>query len=331
MPTILDALTRQQLLVEGAKLGALNKYAAYIPQLKEAIGAVFNALSVDNLGNLSKKLLLQLQAKLRAAIRAVLGKWIDGLDTDLQALVDVERKITLAIAKLFDEDDDIEEAKKKKRGFPLFGYDVAKDPDALWKVVQAETMAANGLSTTVAMNFLVTQLVEGAVSRVSQGYANSETTAVVKSAIVGSDETYSRDGLLARFFRTVATQISTLVQHVTALAQNAVMSIFVKQYQWVSVLDNKTSDICRQRDGKVFEYENGPLPPAHPNCRSRTIPYGAQVPRFNIPDTFTEWLRGQPDAVKEEFAGSTKGGRYMATKPLTPSQVLARLQLVLAD
>ena len=39
---------------------------------------------------------------------------------------------------------------------------------------------------------------------------------------------------------------------------------------WVSVLDSRTSAICRARSGKIYPINSGPRPPAHPNCRSTT-------------------------------------------------------------
>jgi hypothetical protein len=56
----------------------------------------------------------------------------------------------------------------------------------------------------------------------------------------------------------------------------------IKGVQWLSVLDNRTSDICKALDGQAWTLEgkklpgtvhewNGP-PPAHFNCRSTLIP-----------------------------------------------------------
>jgi len=41
-----------------------------------------------------------------------------------------------------------------------------------------------------------------------------------------------------------------------------------KKYRWVSTLSERTSDICRNLNGRIFEFGKGPLPPAHINCRS---------------------------------------------------------------
>ena len=51
----------------------------------------------------------------------------------------------------------------------------------------------------------------------------------------------------------------------------------VDRYQYLATLDSRTSDICRELDGKIFELKEAKvgvnLPPLHPHCRSTTIPY----------------------------------------------------------
>lgn len=51
----------------------------------------------------------------------------------------------------------------------------------------------------------------------------------------------------------------------------------MKEYEILSTLDNRTSQICRSMDGKVFkvsEMQPGVNDsPFHPNCRTTTIAY----------------------------------------------------------
>ena len=67
----------------------------------------------------------------------------------------------------------------------------------------------------------------------------------------------------------------------------------VKEYEIVSTLDSKTSEICRSLDGKHFpmsEFKPGiTAPPFHPWCRTTTVPY------FN--DEFT---KGEMRAARDE-------------------------------
>ncbi len=48
----------------------------------------------------------------------------------------------------------------------------------------------------------------------------------------------------------------------------------VKYMQHISVLDSRTSQICRARDGAIFRKDQTQFyPPLHPNCRSSVSPY----------------------------------------------------------
>ena len=51
----------------------------------------------------------------------------------------------------------------------------------------------------------------------------------------------------------------------------------IGEYEYVATLDARTSDICRELDGKTFPIKEASpginWPPLHPNCRSTTIPY----------------------------------------------------------
>lgn len=51
----------------------------------------------------------------------------------------------------------------------------------------------------------------------------------------------------------------------------------LEKYEYLATLDSRTSDICREMDGKVFPLSQAQtgvnLPPLHPYCRSTTIPW----------------------------------------------------------
>lgn len=101
-------------------------------------------------------------------------------------------------------------------------------------------------------------------------------------------------------------------------------------YRWISILDSLTSQICRSLDGQVFPFAKGPLPPAHPNCRSSIIAemIGKWLKRdasgrFDKRDeraaqgaggkeavdgkvTYYEWLKTQPEAFQNDALGVTR-------------------------
>jgi SPP1 gp7 family putative phage head morphogenesis protein len=102
------------------------------------------------------------------------------------------------------------------------------------------------------------------------GWTDKETLQAIK----GTSEKAFADGLLSRFGKQNATMVRTAMQHINNVSYSEVWAEnkdVVSQYQWVSVLDDRTSDICVDLDGEVFDIGDGPVPPAHPNCRSITV------------------------------------------------------------
>ena len=57
----------------------------------------------------------------------------------------------------------------------------------------------------------------------------------------------------------------------------AFQDLEVEKYQVLATLDSRTSEICQDMDGKVFDFKDYEIgttaPPFHVNCRSVTIPY----------------------------------------------------------
>lgn len=45
-----------------------------------------------------------------------------------------------------------------------------------------------------------------------------------------------------------------------------------EKLEWVATMDDKTSDICRKRNGKTYSVDSLPDIPAHPNCRCTLVP-----------------------------------------------------------
>jgi SPP1 gp7 family putative phage head morphogenesis protein len=87
------------------------------------------------------------------------------------------------------------------------------------------------------------------------------------------------------------------------------------RYMWMSVLDKRTSPICRANDGKVWKYDDpdAQFPPAHLQCRSSTKPLligdgltftaQQQAPTMS---NYARWLTKQPASVQNEILGSTR-------------------------
>lgn len=74
--------------------------------------------------------------------------------------------------------------------------------------------------------------------------------------------------------RLIRTETNHFHNQVDAMAYE---EMGVEYYVFVATLDNRTSEICQNMDGKKFAYkdkvEGENYPPLHPNCRSKTRGY----------------------------------------------------------
>lgn len=169
------------------------------------------------------------------------------------------------------------------------------------------------------------------------GFAEGQTNGQIMETLRGTKEAGYSDGVLGMSRRSAEMVVRTTMNSTANVARNEVYkenADLVKGVQWVSTLDNRTSLICASRDGLVFLPDKGPRPPAHPNCRSTTVPvlkswkeaaaaYGlkkepegtrasmtgtkgwldGQVPESI---TYGEWLKKQPRGIQEDVLGIDK-------------------------
>ena len=109
---------------------------------------------------------------------------------------------------------------------------------------------------------------------IRKAHANGMTAQEITKVIKGTRSKNYSDGVTQKLGRQTATVVRTSIQHVNNVARQVVWnenSDVVVGYRWVSTLDGKTSPVCQDRDGEIYVVGEGPIPPAHPNCRSTTI------------------------------------------------------------
>lgn len=130
---------------------------------------------------------------------------------------------------------------------------------------------------------------------------------------------------ISKKFNTSKNQAGRLVMTEQAYfhsvaQQEAFKELDVEEFEVVATLDNLTSEICQEMDGKHFpmkDYEPGvTAPPFHPWCRSVTVPYfdddfdvGERAARdedgetYYVPAdmTYPEWKKAMVDGVQEKL------------------------------
>jgi SPP1 gp7 family putative phage head morphogenesis protein len=107
------------------------------------------------------------------------------------------------------------------------------------------------------------------------GIVEGEPTADIVRRIRGTREAGYRDGILEITRRNAEAVTRTAVNHIATRSRDMLYDAnqdLMRGVVWVSVLDNRTTPICRSRDGEVYPVGKGPRPPAHVGCRSTTAP-----------------------------------------------------------
>ena len=97
--------------------------------------------------------------------------------------------------------------------------------------------------------------------------ANQEMTAKAQRLAGGTGTKLANKQVMA-IVRTSVNQVQNAASQAVYKANRDITA----KYQYVATLDSRTSLICASLDGKIFDYNAGPLPPQHFNCRSTTVP-----------------------------------------------------------
>jgi len=118
---------------------------------------------------------------------------------------------------------------------------------------------------------------------------------------------------IAKKFETSYKNAERLVRTETNYIQNQAtlmgyMDAGVVKYQFLAVLDSRTSHTCSDLNGEVFKTEDATegenYPPMHPHCRSTTVPYEyADIESDTVNETPKEEL--QNDESEGVFARSS--------------------------
>lgn len=183
----------------------------------------------------------------------------------------------------------------------------------------------------------VADLTSSELGRVKQavrmGLLEGETTEQIIRRIKGTRALQYKDGVLEVSRRHAETWVRTAMTHTTSRARELLYNEnkdIVKGVKWISTLDSRTSPICQSRDGKVYPVDEGPRPPAHPNCRSATTPVlrsanDAGISKKRLPEgtrasmggqipsdiTYNKWLKNQPREVVEEALGKKRAALFI--------------------
>jgi len=167
-----------------------------------------------------------------------------------------------------------------------------------------------------------------------QSFLLGETTAQARRKL------FSEGGLYLKSYNAASTLVRTSFSHFASQARHLTYNEnkdVVKGYQWVSTLDERTSDTCISLDSLYWLYdapEKSTLPseitpPAHMNCRSATVPITRSWRELGIdldeaPEgtrasmngqvpasiSYREWLETQSASMQKDVLGAVRYDMY---------------------
>lgn len=172
---------------------------------------------------------------------------------------------------------------------------------------------------------------------VRQGMLRGDTTSQIVSALRGTKANRYKDSVLNGNYRSAEALVRTSVQSVandSRLQTFKDNSDIIKGIEWVSTLDNRTSDVCQALDGAQWDLNGNPLGhdmvypggTAHWGCRSTTVAItksfkelgsknAKEIPkstRASMDGQVSEkkgyeaWLKTKPKSYQEQALGVKK-------------------------
>lgn len=307
-----DIAIRNQVYLERLKAGEIRKIDPALRALDRAVQAALAELGDTP----SRTQLERVLARLRVKNVEVFAKYEQELLATLKTLskhaVDVHSQ---ALGLVW------------PAGAPALATPAAA---AAWAGALAAPVQATGQLLEPFTKSFSSRAIQVTERTIRTGIAQGLPTQDIVRQLRGTKAGGYSDGLIGGVLKREAnTMVRTAVQHVAIQGQMAVAEAnddIVDGYQWVSTLDMRTSQTCRSLDGRKYKVGKGPLPPAHPNCRSFIILLiegidltegttraskgsegGQQVA---AQQSYYEWLKTQPAAFQVDALGPARAALF---------------------
>lgn len=305
---LLDTAARHQHFLERFKTGQANKFEKFLRKADKQVRELLTKTgTIEN-----RRRLVRVQAQVRSLLLSTYAEWGDELQLDLLDFAETQAAF------------EVKTIEKTVEGVVL----AVPSPERIKAAALARPFQNKQVKKLLSdFTNAEARRIEGVLR---QGFFEQRSMGEIVRDIRGTRAARFTDGAFRQTDVAARRIARTSVQHFASVARSEVYAVnadIIKGYEWVSTLDSRTSTICAGLDGREFKVGAGPLPPAHPNCRSTTIPVvrdefkvapigerpavGADGPG-TVPGgrTYGPWLRKQTAAFQDEALGKTKGALF---------------------
>lgn len=376
---LFNLLFRHQAYLEGVKGGMAIDYQKMLTALYAEFGKYMFEVRYSNMNAFTKGELLAFIYKFTRAQITFYSQFTQQLIDLLKAFAADDVTVSSAIMQHV-TGLTIAQAEALRDHDTTLGYAVVDGSenanDQLWEKIANDPIPANGLLVASALKSLQDAHTSQLIALLKMGWANGWTFAQLRVALYGADNVgysgvndstsvvgsgqvtdtgdasqseytspelwNSKTGLMGKWLAQGVAQENTILQHVSNVTQSAVSSVYFNQYQWVSIMDSRTTAVCWGRNGNVYTYGVGPIPPAHYNCRSKIVALLGEHDAMNYPTSFRDWMMTQPAKVQNDILGSRsasklRAGGYTdsslqigsAVRPLTITDFTSKIESIL--
>lgn len=303
-----DMLTHRQINVERLKTAMHGSFDAVT---RDVYNALLQALADNRVTQFNHTN----ATTLRRIVTAVLKRF----DVASHNYVTNVTRFLMTYTK--DEADFYETAIRRVIVVPDSDEQAVYTEDDTWGFFAPLLIGATGYTATQSIKRTVADARHRIQGTLQQAHVLNLTTNELLASLQGTAAALEKDGLFRRLRNAAASIVDTVVQAGMSAARLQVIKRlmdYITGYTWVSVLDSRTSAVCRSLSGQIFEYGKGPIPPMHYRCRShiepifslRAVMRAGAGAVFTAGETYYEWMRKQPAALQDEVLGPTRGAIF---------------------
>lgn len=302
---IQDATIRHMLYMEGLKTRVANEILAFLD--KEVIPDLKDQLAIRIEKHMKGK---QTTARLEAMIAQ-----FEKIIKDFQN-INIKVQGELFDIALYEADFQLNMLKQET---PVNLNYVLPPPEIVAKAITDKPFDGRLLGQWFESIGQATQ--QKLASEIRRGITEGQTTQQIVKRVTDG-------GFLDTTRAQTNTVVRTAIQHTVSVTRDELFQAnadLIKGLKYVATLDSRTSDLCKSRDGKVYDLDKAPPLPAHPNCRSSYTPIlksfrelGIDIDEATastrasmngqVPSdiTYGQWLKGQSVSVQNDALGVTK-------------------------
>lgn len=266
--------------LERYKSGLSKQAAVKINELADDVLALLATVPDNNRG--IKTALLKIDKMIDTTFDSVQADFLEEVRQLLEAELDFLVKY---------EDFELSEEEKKNLILPLL------------------TMLILGLTLNQHNKTITDSIKRNIRSRLLSAKQNNIKLLIQAKALRGTALRKYRDGVWNRGISGISGVFNTAISaYINQMQMLVIERAGAEKYIWISVLDSRTSAVCRARSNKVYIVGQGPVPPIHQNCRSSIRPY---VEDEEFPLSYSDWLKQQPKEVVEDILGKGKASLFL--------------------